>query len=119
MRLMPSESGKILVLGALIEAGESANDQLLRQLIPRLPIGPAGTKTELHRLNLRSIINFFANSPWNTYEGSLTTPPCTEGVRFFIAANYLRVGEAQLRELKKVVKFSARYTQPYNGRGEE
>lgn len=36
-----------------------------------------------------------------TYEGSLTTPPCTEGLRWFVSSEVLRMSQAQVDNLLK------------------
>lgn len=46
-----------------------------------------------------------------TYQGSLTSPPCTEGVRFFMARNILFVSDDQMREILRVSTYSARAEQ--------
>ncbi|RKF83213.1 Carbonic anhydrase [Golovinomyces cichoracearum] len=43
-----------------------------------------------------------------TYSGSLTSPPCTEGIRFWVGRNTLFVSTPQLQELLRVSTFSAR-----------
>ncbi|KAJ1554563.1 hypothetical protein HK096_002962 [Nowakowskiella sp. JEL0078] len=114
-----SDSGKILVLGVLVEipACCAKYNALFSQLIPNLPIGPVDTKKTISTLDLSTIVKFFEETTFNTYEGSLTTPPCSEGVRFFVSTNRLKVPSAQIKELKKVVPFNARFTQANNGRG--
>lgn len=46
-----------------------------------------------------------------TYSGSLTTPPCTEGVRWFVAAETFVLGDGQLQELLSVSHYSSRPVQ--------
>ncbi|KAJ4396990.1 hypothetical protein N0V93_001214 [Gnomoniopsis smithogilvyi] len=46
-----------------------------------------------------------------TYQGSLTSPPCTEGVRFFMARNIMFVSDEQMREILRVSTYSARAEQ--------
>ncbi|KAI5451171.1 hypothetical protein NCC49_002047 [Naganishia albida] len=46
-----------------------------------------------------------------TYKGSLTSPPCTEGVRFYVARQILFVGIEQMRALLRVSHYSARAEQ--------
>lgn len=46
-----------------------------------------------------------------TYSGSLTTPPCSEGVRWFVVEEKFVLGDAQLQELLDVSRFSARRVQ--------
>ncbi|TQS34010.1 hypothetical protein Golomagni_05625 [Golovinomyces magnicellulatus] len=43
-----------------------------------------------------------------TYSGSLTSPPCTEGIRFWVGRRTLFVSTPQLQELLRVSTFSAR-----------
>ncbi|KAJ3119774.1 hypothetical protein HK098_005179 [Nowakowskiella sp. JEL0407] len=113
-----SASGKILVLGAMVDIQQFCPpNPFLKQLLPRLPIGPVDTKTQLTNLDMFYMINFFKGSIWHTYVGSLTAPPCTEGVRFFISTKKFPVTDADLEKIKSIVTFNSRYTQPYNGRG--
>jgi len=46
-----------------------------------------------------------------TYEGSLTSPPCTEGLRWFVAADILRIDVAQMKKLLESSMYSARVLQ--------
>lgn len=46
-----------------------------------------------------------------TYRGSLTSPPCREGIRFFIARNILFVSNAQMQDILRVSTYSARAEQ--------
>lgn len=46
-----------------------------------------------------------------TYRGSLTSPPCEEGIRFFVARKILFVGVAQMQDILSVSTYSARAEQ--------
>ncbi len=48
------------------------------------------------------------------YEGSLTTPPCTEGVNFYILKTPVDISKAQVAKFP--FKMNARPVQPLNGR---
>jgi len=48
------------------------------------------------------------------YEGSLTTPPCTEGVKFFIMKNPIGIQKEMIDGFP--FKMNARPVQPLNGR---
>ncbi|KUJ11002.1 carbonic anhydrase [Mollisia scopiformis] len=54
-------------------------------------------------------VNMFSDF-W-TYMGSLTSPPCTEGIRWWVARNTLFVGVDQMRDILGVSTFSARVEQ--------
>ncbi len=51
-----------------------------------------------------------------TYEGSLTTPPCSEGVRWFELKASVEASAAQLQEFALRYPHNARPTQALNGR---
>jgi carbonic anhydrase len=51
-----------------------------------------------------------------TYEGSLTTPPCTEGVRWIVLTTPTVVTSPQVDKFVSVVGRNARPVQPLNGR---
>ena len=51
-----------------------------------------------------------------TYEGSLTTPPCSEGVRWFELKTAVEASAAQLQEFAVRYPHNARPTQALNGR---
>ncbi|KAK5086022.1 hypothetical protein LTR24_007172 [Lithohypha guttulata] len=46
-----------------------------------------------------------------TYKGSLTTPPCTEGVQWFVARETLLVGVKQMQDILGASTFAARVEQ--------
>jgi carbonic anhydrase len=50
------------------------------------------------------------------YQGSLTTPPCSEGVRWFVLTEPVGVSAKQVDLLAQIVKFNARPVQPLHGR---
>lgn len=49
-----------------------------------------------------------AFSDFWTYEGSLTSPPCTQGIRWFVAKTVLLTSVEQMQELLGVSTYSAR-----------
>jgi len=67
--------------------------------------------SEIGPLDLSQITWHLESTPLREYSGSLTTPPCKEGVGFLIAEIPLPVNAASFNALKKVLKFNSRFTQ--------
>jgi carbonic anhydrase len=51
-----------------------------------------------------------------TYVGSLTAPPCTEGVRWFVFEDVLSISSSQLRAFTSIIPMNSRPLQETHGR---
>ena len=51
-----------------------------------------------------------------TFAGSLTTPPCTEGVSWYVLKEHPTVSAPQIATFAKLYPSDARPIQPRNGR---
>ena len=76
-----------------------------------------GSITETCELDFSRFLNVLSKQEMFRYAGSLTTPPCKEGITFLIATEPLQLDIQTFNNVKKVVKFNSRYTQ--NGPGQE
>jgi carbonic anhydrase len=66
-------------------------------------------------LDLKTILP--AKAAYYTYTGSLTTPPCSEEVTWYVLAEPQEISEAQLVKLTAAIgSKNARPVQPANGR---
>ena len=50
------------------------------------------------------------------YVGSLTTPPCSEGVQWHVAEDAVQASSAQIGRMESIMGMNARPVQPLNGR---
>jgi len=51
------------------------------------------------------------------YDGSLTTPPCSEGVKWYVAKKHIHASAHQIEEMAELLHHhNYRLTQPLNGR---
>ena len=57
-----------------------------------------------------------ADRSYFSYVGSLTTPPCTEGVRWFVLKDPVTVSSSEIGTFTKLYPRNARPLQPVNGR---
>ena len=54
--------------------------------------------------------------PTFRYSGFLTTPTCSQGVKWLLMKTSVQVSPAQVQPFEDVVGYNARYTQPLHGR---
>ena len=50
------------------------------------------------------------------YDGSLTTPPCSEGVKWFVMTAPIALSAAQIGAFTSIIQGNNRPVQPLNGR---
>jgi carbonic anhydrase len=104
-------SGALAVLAVLLDEGAEHPD--LRPLLPPWP-QPGATEPLAARLPVMSLLP--ADLAAYRYEGSLTTPPCSEGVRWLVLDTPLEASAAQLAALADALGGNSRPLQPRNGR---
>ncbi|EDR09204.1 uncharacterized protein LACBIDRAFT_296588 [Laccaria bicolor S238N-H82] len=114
-----ASDGSILVLAALFELSPfGTNENFLYPLLaPLYAITKPGSSTTTGPLIFSDITYLFNILPLFKYTGSLTTPPCTDGVIFLVANSFLPISLEAFLQFKNVLKFNARYVQ--NAPGEE
>jgi len=96
------------------ESGLPFMDTILSGL-PR--IQQAGTNTTVGKIDISPITHVIASCLNYAYVGSLTQPPCTEGVNWVISNQTFPITVKQYLGLKRVLGFNARYTQNQLGDG--
>jgi len=56
------------------------------------------------------------NKDYYTFQGSLTTPPCSEGVTWFVLKAPVKIADGEIAAFAKIYPLNARPVQPLNGR---
>ena len=106
-----SKEGKLAVLGVLLNEGKE--NSTIKSLWANLP-----PKEGEEYVPAKMLINPSSLLPsdmsFYSYEGSLTTPPCTEGVNFFILKNNVDISKSQVAKFP--FKLNARPVQATNDR---
>jgi carbonic anhydrase len=105
--------GRIAMLALFLVKGEEAQPALQRML-NHLPLEKHLTEAVPTPLNLAELLP--ENRGYFTFMGSLTTPPCTEGVLWLVMREPLTVSEQQLAVLRRLYPMNARPVQPAGGR---
>ncbi|KAF9874124.1 carbonic anhydrase [Colletotrichum karsti] len=105
------------VVGFLIEVDNTSPSPLLSNVFAHLDeVAEPGSHSETQGLDFCELKDLLARSDVYQYGGSLTTPPCTEGIAWNVVAEPLTVDDVTFRAAKKVMKFNSRYTQNVPGR---
>ena len=107
-----SESGCYAVVGQLFRFGEP--DQVVQSLIDAYPL-PGQRRESGFTLNAADYVP--ADLGYYRYSGSLTTPPCTQGVEWIVLREIRTVSQEQVNRLAALHNgFNFRPIQPGNGR---
>jgi carbonic anhydrase len=110
-----SADGKFAVIAVrLVESITTPPNALLATLFPHLPTKIGATEKVADMVNPGGFLP--ADRGYWTYEGSLTAPPCTEGVRWFIFEQDMTISRDQLRAFSALYKVNSRKLQDTHGR---
>jgi carbonic anhydrase len=105
--------GGLAVVGVLLKAGaENAAYAPVLQNLPAQTSQPApvaGTTVDAAKL-------LPAQRDYWRYNGSLTTPPCSEGVKWLVMNTPVELSDAQIAAFTTIFKNDERPVQPFNSR---
>eukprot|EP00494_Astrolonche_serrata_P033546 UN33815 len=108
------DTGALAVLGFLFEEGADDDEEVfIKEISPVLPMKAKERKEATVDVNDLE----FAGE-WCHYDGSLTTPPCSEDVKWFVNLKVLKVAKSTIAKFKKClhVGCNARPVCDRNGR---
>ncbi|MDX2276124.1 MAG: carbonic anhydrase family protein [Hyphomonadaceae bacterium] len=107
-----NSAGQLAVLGVFIEEGpENPEIGTLLHAIP----GAQGEANATHlQIDLNALLP--TDRAYFAYAGSLTTPPCSEGVRWHVLRTPIQASAAQIAQLREKLGSSSRHVQPLNQR---
>jgi hypothetical protein len=91
----------------------NTSDPIIAGITPHISaITTPGAETEIEGgIDFSGVVAKVASSNILQYSGSLTTPPCSEGVTFLVVEQPLSINVADYNAIKKQVKFNSRLTQ--------
>lgn len=107
------ENGNLAVVAVLLRKGE--DNALVRELWKDLP--REKEKEELLdkiQIDVSQILP--SNLGYYTFPGSLTTPPCSEDVTWYVLREPVSVSAAEIEQFSQLYRNDARPTQPLYGR---
>jgi carbonic anhydrase len=107
-----SAEGQLAVVAVLLEKG--SEHPLIQTLWNNLPLEQDMEVTPDEAIDLNKLLP--ENRTYWTYMGSLTTPPCTEGVVWMVFKQPVQVAEQQVAIFSRLYRNNARPVQPAHGR---
>jgi len=110
-----SAEGALAVVGVLIREG--AVNAAVDPFWDELPAAPASARALDEEVLLEALLP--SDRTIVRYDGSLTTPPCTEGVRWFVMTGTVELSRDQLAALTSIIAGNRRPVQPRNERAIE
>lgn len=108
-----SDDGKLAVIGVLLDKG--ADNKAFGAAMKRMPT-EAGEERSYANVSINAASMMPANKGYYSFEGSLTTPPCSEGVKWMVMKEPVKVSAKQAAAFSKLYKMNARPLQAANGR---
>ena len=104
--------GNLAVISVLFDEG--SDNAFLSKFIDNLPdtVDIPFNSSEL--VNVSDI--FPENNGYYSYSGSLTTPPCSENVSWFVMKSSMEASILQITKLQAIIKNNFRPVRPLNGR---
>ena len=105
--------GQLAVIAVLLTQGKT--NAFLKPIFDNFPApGTHERKVASSTVNAAEFLP--ATHGYYTYDGSLTTPPCSEHVHWFVLKTPVEISAAQIQQFTRHYANNARPVQPLNGR---
>lgn len=105
-----NQQGELAVVGVMIENGTS--NSALGAVLDNMPQQEGSSPTVNATINPSSFLP--ATKSYYTYAGSLTTPPCSQGVKWIVLNNPITASQAQIDAFTALYQVNARPLQDLN-----
>ncbi|WP_158934215.1 carbonic anhydrase [Burkholderia sp. S171] len=109
-----SEDGKLLVLAVQFQLGNQPNP-VIQAMLDRIP-EEKGAEFKVNAVMVNPIDLLPKQMSYYTYNGSLTTPPCSEGVTWIEFKERVSITQQQLDAMRRFYHGNQRPVQALNGR---
>ncbi|HSZ62997.1 MAG TPA: carbonic anhydrase family protein [Terriglobales bacterium] len=103
------EEGKLAVVAVLLQQGE--DNALVRRMWVNLP-KEKEKEEDLDSVQIDVNELLPADRGYYSFTGSLTTPPCSENVTWFVLKHPMTVSSAEIERFSRLYRHDARPTQP-------
>jgi carbonic anhydrase len=108
--------GKLAVVAVLLDPGGASD--LIDTLWKNIP-KEKGKESTVADTSIDVSKLLPGDRDYYTFQGSLTTPPCSEGVTWFVLKSPVKISGAEVAQFARIYPLNARPVQPLNGRSIE
>ena len=105
--------GKLAVIAVLLDTGKE--NRLIKTLWDNLP-KEKGKENVVDAIKINAVDLLPQDKGYYTFAGSLTTPPCSEEVTWFVLKMPVQVSADEITRFARSYPMNARPIQPLNGR---
>ena len=106
-------AGRAAVIAILIKSG--TENAFLRDLLSHVP-QKVGEEVDRKKVVINAADFLPADQNYYAFDGSLTTPPCTENVKWYVLKTPIEASPSQIAAFAKYYPDNARPVQPLDGR---
>lgn len=110
-----NQHGPAMIVAVSLVRSEQDNPAV-QSIIDGLPLEPGGRVKAMGMLDANGFLPPVDKRGFYVYDGSLTTPPCTEGIRWIVLTETVPVGARQLKTFERLFDLNARPLQAVAGR---
>ncbi len=107
-----NDAGQLAVVAVLLQTGK--HNPAFQPVFSHLPRSRQADPIGNLELDLAAMLP--DSLKYYAYQGSLTTPPCSEGVSWMVLKNTVPVSKQQKTEFRRLFPRNVRPVQPLNGR---
>jgi carbonic anhydrase len=108
-----SDDNQLAVVGVMLDSG--SENPAYAPLFNHLP-AQESEPTAVSGVTVNGDDLLPQDRTYNRYNGSLTTPPCTEGVQWLVMTTPVQLSDAQIEAFRAIFPKNARPVQPFNDR---
>jgi carbonic anhydrase len=106
-------AGRTAIVAILIKTG--AENALFRDLLSHVP-QKIGEEVEKKKIVINAADFLPPDQNYYVFDGSLTAPPCSEGVKWYVLKTAIEASSSQMAAFARLYPDNARPVQPLNGR---
>ena len=107
------DNGKLAVVAVLLDQG--SENEVIKALWSNLPV-TKGKEVVIDSTKINALALLPKNKDYYSYEGSLTTPPCSESVTWFVLKTPMTLSGESIARFGRIYPMNARPVQPRNDR---